>query len=90
MELKTPAVLHSTEALQGASKPSTRAATPQNLEDVNRPNVVTADAAYYLNRRPQTLRGWASTESGPLRPIRVNGRLAWPVSELRRVLGVTC
>ena len=27
-------------------------------------------------------------EDGPLRPIRINGRLAWPVSELRRVLGV--
>jgi hypothetical protein len=28
----------------------------------------------------------ASAENGPLRPIRVNGRLAWPVSEIRRVL----
>ena len=27
-------------------------------------------------------------ENGPLRPIRINGRLAWPVSELRRVMGV--
>ena len=27
-------------------------------------------------------------ENGPLRPIRINGRLAWNVSELRRVLGV--
>lgn len=58
------------------------------LELVNRPAVDTAAAAHYLNRRPQTLRGWACMENGPLRPLRINGRLAWPVSELRRVLGV--
>ena len=61
--------------------------TPLELE--HRPAVDTAAAAYYLSRRPQTLRGWACLENGPLRPIRINGRLAWPVSELRRVLGVT-
>lgn len=58
------------------------------LEQVLRPNLTTAETAYYLNRRPQTLRGWACMENGPLRPVRINGRLAWPVSELRRVLGV--
>ena len=59
-----------------------------SLESVTRPTVDTAAAAYYLNRRPQTLRIWACLENGPIRPIRINGRLAWPVSELRRVLGV--
>ena len=58
------------------------------LELVNRPAVDTAAAAHYLNRKPQTLRAWACLENGPLRPIRISGRLAWPVSELRRVLGV--
>ena len=58
------------------------------LELVNRPTVDTAAAAHYLNRRPQTLRGWACLENGPIRPIRINGRLAWPVSELMRVLGM--
>ena len=59
-----------------------------SLESVTRPTVDTAATAYYLNRRPQTLRIWACLENGPIRPIRINGRLAWPVSELRRVLGV--
>lgn len=61
------------------------------LESVTRPNVDTAAAAYYLNRKPQTLRGWACEESFPsgLRPIRVNGRLSWPVSGIRAVLGVS-
>lgn len=59
------------------------------LESVNRPTVETAAAAFYLNRQPQTLRGHACYEDGPIRPLRVNGRLAWPVSEIKRVLGVT-
>lgn len=60
------------------------------LEMVSRPTVPTNQAAYYLNRRPQTMRGWACEESFPdgLRPVRVNGRLAWPVDGIRRVLGV--
>lgn len=44
-------------------------------------------AAWHLGRRPQALRGWASAESGPLRPLRIHGRLAWPVAGLLRVLG---
>ena len=57
------------------------------LEDETRAALPTADAAYHLNRAPQTLRMWACYEDGPLRPIRINGRLAWPVGEIRRVLG---
>ena len=60
-----------------------------SLDRESRAAVDTATAAYHLNRQPQTLRGWACLENGPLRPIRVHGRLAWPVAELRRVLGVT-
>ena len=61
----------------------------QPLELLNKPTVDTAHAAYLLTRRPQTLRAWACLENGPLRPVRINGRLAWSVSELKRVLGVT-
>lgn len=58
------------------------------LEEINKPSVPTEQAAYYLNRKQQTLRGWACLENGPLRPLRVHGRLAWPVAEIKRVLGV--
>ena len=58
------------------------------LESVTRPTVDTAAAAYYLNRRPQTLRGYACHEDGPIRPLRINGRLAWPVSLLKKLTGV--
>lgn len=59
-----------------------------SLDAETRTAVDTATAAYHLSRQPQTLRAWACLENGPLRPVRVHGRLAWPVAELRRVLGV--
>jgi len=58
------------------------------LESVTRPVLDTATVAYYLNRKQQTLRRWATYQDGPLNPIRVGGRLAWKTSDLRRVLGV--
>jgi hypothetical protein len=53
-----------------------------------RPTVDTATAAFYLNRQPQTLRKWACLDNGPIRPVRIFGRLAWPVSELKKLLSV--
>ena len=49
--------------------------------------VDTATAAYYLDRKPQTLREWAMT-GHPIRPRRVNGRLAWPLDKIKELLGV--
>lgn len=46
----------------------------------------TNEAAPYINRKPQTLRAWACLENGPIRPIRINGRLAWRVSDLQALL----
>ena len=74
--------------MQTATPHNSKTRQPTRLENVTKPNVDTATAAYYLNRQPQTLRGWACLENGPIRPVRINGRLAWPVSELKRVLGV--
>lgn len=61
------------------------------LEEVTRPTVPTEQAAYYLNRRPQTLRGWACAETYPdgLRPVRLQGRLCWSVAGIRAALGMT-
>ena len=74
---------HSTDVRQAATGPAF-----VSLDRETRTAVSTACAAFHLSRQPQTLRGWACKEDGPLRPVRVNGRLAWPVAELRRVLGV--
>ncbi|SAK43489.1 hypothetical protein AWB81_00244 [Caballeronia arationis] len=46
----------------------------------------TGDAAAAINRKPQTLRKWACLENGPIRPIRINGRLAWRVADLQALL----
>lgn len=46
----------------------------------------TKEAAAAINRAPQTLRKWACLENGPIRPIRINGRLAWRVSDLQSLL----
>ena len=74
---------HSTEARERASS-----APHVSLADETRTAVDTACAAYHLSRQPQTLRGWACLENGPLRPVRLHGRLAWRVADLRRLLGV--
>jgi hypothetical protein len=58
------------------------------LDRETRSALPTPEAAFHLNRAQQTLRLWAMRENGPIRPIRVNGRLAWPVAELRRILNV--
>jgi hypothetical protein len=58
------------------------------LETVTKPTVDTAAAAYYVNRKQQTLRAWACLENGPIRPIHINGRLAWSVATLRQLLKV--
>lgn len=60
--------------------------TYPSLHGEKRSHVETPCAAYYLNRKPQTLRIWACLENGPICPIRINGRLAWPVDEIRRLL----
>lgn len=58
------------------------------LEQETRTAVPTAQAAYYLSRAQQTMRGWACYGNGPIQPIRVHGRLAWKVADLRRLLEV--
>jgi len=56
------------------------------LESETRSHVDTACASFHVNRKPQTLRSWACFENGPLRPVRISGRLAWSVAEIRRLL----
>jgi hypothetical protein len=57
------------------------------LDSETRETLPTDCAAFHLLRRPQTLRGWACLENGPIRPVRINGRLGWRTSDIRRLLG---
>ncbi len=74
---------HSAAVREGVTGPAFVSLTSETRAAVD-----TATAAYHLNRQPQTLRGWACLENGPLRPLRMHGRLMWPTSELRRLCGV--
>lgn len=59
-----------------------------HIETITSSTVSTDQAAFYLNRHGQTLRNWACYDNGPIRPRRINGRLAWPVDQIKKVLGV--
>ena len=74
---------HSAEARERATAPAF-----VSLDRETRAAVDTATAAYHLSRQPQTLRAWACLENGPLRPLRVHGRLMWPTARLRELCGV--
>lgn len=55
---------------------------------VTKPNLITAEAAYYLNRAPQTLRVWAMLDgTGPIRPRRIGGILAWNTLAVKALAG---
>lgn len=62
-------------------------AFPELLKTANgRDMLTTNEAAPVINRAPQTLRKWACFENGPIRPVRINGRLAWRVIDLISLL----
>lgn len=91
LDLRTRAPQPATEdeALKRQQQPL-RAKTiyPVPLDRETRVALPTPEAAFHLNRAQQTLRGWACNEDGPLRPIRVNGRLAWSVAGIKALLRV--
>jgi len=60
------------------------------LERESRSAINTNEAAFHLGRKPQTLRKWACYENGPVRPIRINGRLAWLVADIKALLNKEC
>lgn len=57
------------------------------LELETRPTLDTATAAFHLCRKAQTLRSWSSQGEGPIRPLRIYGRLHWCTNDIRRLVG---
>jgi hypothetical protein len=51
--------------------------------------ITTREAAIHLSRAQQTLRKWAMNGEGPVKPVRVRGRLMWSVADLKAALGVS-
>lgn len=87
MQAQPSNVVPLTKPEAGAPEAATETGFPR-LQQVDKPTVSTAAAAYYLDRKPATLRAWASREDGPIRPVRVHGRLGWPVAGIKSLLGV--
>jgi hypothetical protein len=57
------------------------------LEQVTKPNLKTAEAAFYLDRAAQSLRCWAARPgSGPLTPKKIQGLLAWSTTEIKSLV----
>ena len=79
---------HSAQAAQEATQPNPPPADWMPLDKETRTHVTTAVMCRHLARKEQTARIWAMRQTGPLQAIRVNGRLMWPVSSIRKLLGV--
>lgn len=61
------------------------------LEQQTKPTLTTEEAAYYCNRRPQTLRAWNCLQPvGVPRAKNLNGRLAWRTNDIRSWLNGEC
>lgn len=56
------------------------------LDRETRERVDTDTAAFHLCRSSKTLRNWSAMDCGPIKPAKISGRLAWSVSDLRRLL----
>lgn len=85
MKTVKPAPAAMSPALEYVKAPAVPSFTPLELE--TRVHLTTREAAFHLNRAEQTLRIWAMRGT-PIKPVRVNGRLGWPVAELKKLLGV--
>ena len=59
---------------------------PNSQKNVLPEILTTNEAAAAINRQPQTLRKWACLDNGPIRPVRINGRLAWRVTDLLKLI----
>lgn len=61
---------------------------PLHLE--KRTHVGTRVLCAHVDRKVQTVLGWASAETYPagLKPIRIRGRLGWPVAGIKELLGI--
>ena len=80
--------LSAARAARAPATPDYTSGTCAALAAETRTFLPTKEAAAHLGRRAQTLRQWAMAGGkGPISPVRVGGRLAWAVSDIKRLLG---
>lgn len=80
----------SNATIREATAPQQFTAQFPPLALVTKPNLTTAELAFYSNMAAQTWRVKACYDTAPdgLRPLRVCGRLAWPTAGAKKLLGV--
>jgi hypothetical protein len=90
LDMEAPTRQHRTEKPLAAMLPTEVTAQFTPLAHEMRTHVDTETMCWHLGFAQQTARLWACKETFPdgLKPIRVNGRLKWPVAGIRKVLGV--
>ena len=57
------------------------------LAQVTCPVLTTAEIAFYTKTQPQTWRAHSCKQTGPIKPLRVLGKLRWSTDAVRRLLG---
>lgn len=55
-------------------------------QELKRETVDTKEAAEFLNRKPQTLHRWAQLDKGPIKPIKIGGKWAWRIADLKKLV----
>lgn len=88
MEVEAPAQAETSATPRRKTRKPSEGVKVIPLALETRSHVNTEEAAAHLLRKPQTLRGWAMREDGPIRPVRVGVRLMWPVAAIKSVLGL--
>ncbi len=76
--------------MREATAPQQFTAPYPPLALVTKPNLTTAEIAYYTNQKEQTWRVHACRETFPngLRPHRIGGRLNWPTAGAKILVGL--
>lgn len=90
MNMEASTFQHKTEKPLAARITPVWTANFTPLDRETRTHVDTETMCWHLGFATQTARLWACKETYPegLKPIRVNGRLKWPVAGIRKTLGV--
>ena len=87
-------MLSTTQAVNDSQEAKPEASAKQQfqpLEQVTKPNLTTAELAFYSNLAEQTWRVKACRETFPdgLKPLRIGGRLNWPTAGAKKLCGVS-
>ena len=62
-----------------------------SIHEQIRTHIPTAEAAFYLCLKEQTMRSWdcpSNHSAAPIKPIKIGNKLLWSVQEIKKLLGL--